>query len=221
MRHILQPRVLSQASIAALISALACYPNLSLWLKPSAPIWYLEAVIFLCCIILWGFVFAWHAHYAGRPVFVLKPGMKPFCAATVTGTLAAIVFRLWLDPPLRSIMPEEFPADLKHWTATLLFSLALLQLFLIFAPFDWLMRLLKNRWAAISLTALLGTGVMALKIHTASTPISPLLLTAVLAGRLAIGFLAVLLYLRGGVILVWWWTLLLTACFLTDLIGHP
>ena len=138
------------AGVAALVSALACYPNLSLWLKPSAPIWYLEAVIFLCCIILWGFVFAWHTPYTGRPVFVLKPGLKPFCAATVIGILAAACFVCgWIrrfDPSCR----KNYPADLKHWLATVLFSLALIQLFLVFAPFDWLMRLLKNRWAGRS-----------------------------------------------------------------------
>src|SRR6185437_6950779 len=133
MRHLLQPRVLGVAGVAASVSTLACYPNLSLWPKPSAPIWYLEAVIFLCSIFLWGFVFAWHTPYTGRPVFMLKPGLKPFWTATVVGILAAAVFRLWLDPPLRSIMPEDYPADLKHWLATVLFSLALIQLFLVFA----------------------------------------------------------------------------------------
>ena len=219
MRHLLQPRVLSLASAAALVSTLACYPRLSLWQNPRAPIGYLEAVIFLCGIILWGFVFAWHAQYTGRPVLVLKPGLKPFFTVTVAGVLAAIIFRRWLDPALRSLTPGEYPADLKHWAATVLFSLALTELFLIFAPYAWLMRLFKRRWVAINLTVLFGTGVLALKIDSFSTPIPPGLLTAMLAGRVIIGFLTVSFYLRGGVMLVWWWTLLLAARLLPELIG--
>jgi hypothetical protein len=208
------------AGVAASVSVLACYPKLSLWLKPSAPIWYLAAVIFLCSIFLWGFVFAWHIPCTGRPVFTLKLGLKPFWSATVLGILAAAMFRLWLDPPLRSIMPEDYPVDLEHWLANVLFSLALIQLFLVFAPFDWLIRLLKNRWLAASLTALFGAGVLALKIQAHATPVPPLLLAFLLAGRITIGFLTVWLYLRGGVILVWWWTLLLALRLLPGLVGN-
>jgi hypothetical protein len=221
MRHLLHPRVLSLASVAALASALACYPRLSLWQDPRAPIWYLEAVIFLCGIILWSFVFAWHARYTGRPVFVLKPGLKPFFTVTAAGILTAAIFRWWLDPSLRSLTPDEYPADLKHWAATVLFSLGLTQLFLIFAPYAWLMRLFKRPRVAISLTALFGTGVLALKIDSLLTPIPSALLASMLVGRVVIGFLTVLFYLRGGITMVWWWTLLLAARLLPELIGKP
>jgi len=136
MRHLFQPRVLNWAVIAALASALAGYPRLSLWLNRSAPVWYLEGTIFLCGIVLWGFVFAWHTQYTLRPVFVLKLEPKAFIAATVIGIIAAAVFDLLLDPALRSKIPEEYPADLQHWFAMVLFSLAINQLFLLFAPFD-------------------------------------------------------------------------------------
>jgi hypothetical protein len=43
------------------------------------------------------------------------------------------------------------------------------------------------------------------------TPVPPLPLAALLAGRIVMGFLAVSFYLRGGVLLVWWWTLLFEA----------
>jgi hypothetical protein len=221
MRHLLQPRVLNLASIAALGSVLACYPRLALWLHRSTPIWYLEAVIFLCGIVLWGFVFAWHAQYANRPVLVLRLELGPFIAVTLIGIIAAAAFHLWLDPPLRSIMPEEYPIDLKHWFAMVLFSLALNQLFLIFAPFAWLMRLFKNRWVATSLTALFGACVLAMKIGSLPTPVPPLLLAGLLAGRIVMGFLAVSFYLRGGVILVWWWTFLFAARHLPDFTGNP
>jgi hypothetical protein len=217
MRHFLQPQVLKWAVIAALASALACYPRLSLWLNRPAPIWYLEATIFFCSIVLWGFVFAWHTRYTNRPVFILKLEPKPFIVVTMIGIVIATMFRLWLDPLLRSKTPEDYPTDLNHWFALLLFALAFNQLFLLFAPFAWLMRLSKNRWVAASLTALFGAGVLAMKIQSLSTPFPLPLLTALLAGRAVISFLAIWFYLRGGVILIWWWTLLFEARLLLDL----
>jgi magnesium-transporting ATPase (P-type) len=211
VRHLLQPKVLNLASIAALTSALACYPRISLWTGRSAPIWYLEGAIFLCGIVLWSFVFAWHEPYTHRPVFVLKPEPKLFLAATLIGIVAAVVFHLWLDPSLRSKLPDEYPASLQQWFAQVLFALAFNQLFLLFAPFAWLMRLFKNRQAAISLTVLFGVCILAMKIRSLPTPVPPLPLAALLAGRIVMGFLAVSFYLRGGVLLVWWWTLLFEA----------
>ena len=221
MRDFTQPRVLNLAAIAALASALACYPRLSLWLNRSAPIWYLEAVIFLCCIVLWGFVFAWHTQYTHRPVFVLKIEPGPFIAVTLVGIIAALVFHLFLDPSLRSKIPEEYPADLKQWFAFVLFSLAFNQLFLLFAPFAWLMRLFKNRWVAATLTVLFGAFVLAIRTQSLPTPVPLLLLVALLAGRIAMGFLAVSFYLRGGVLLIWWWTFLFEARNLLNLAGNP
>jgi hypothetical protein len=219
MRLLLQPRVLNRAGIAALVSALACYPRLSLWQHRPAPLWYLEITIFICCLVLWSFVFAWHTPFTNRPVFVLKlePGL--FVAVTLIGISVAAAYHWWLDPPLRSKLPEEFPVDLKHWSALIPFSLALNQLFLLFAPFDWLLRLLKNRWVATGLTALFGAGVLAMKLYSLATPVPPLLVAALLAGRIGIGLLAVAFYLRGGVLLVWWWTLLLEARHLLNFTG--
>jgi hypothetical protein len=212
---------LNLAVIAALASALACYPRISLWTGRSAPIWYLEGAIFLCGIVLWGFVFAWHTQYTHRPVFVLKSKPGPFIAATLVGIVAAAVFHLWFDPSLRSKMPEEYPTDLRQWFAFGLFSLAFNQLFLLFAPFAWLMRLLRNRWVATSLTVLFGACILAMRIRSLSTPFPSLLLVALLAGRIVMGFLAVLFYLRGGVLLVWWWTFLFEARHLLNLTGNP
>jgi hypothetical protein len=219
MRHLFQPRVLNTAIIAALISAVACYPRLSLWQHRPGPMWYSEAAIFVCCIMLWGFVFAWHTAYTNRPVFVFKLELGLVVAATAAGLLMTAIYHLWLDPLLKSKLPEDYPPDLLHWFATLPFVLFFNQLFSTFAPFDWLMRLAKNRWVAMSLTALFGAGVQALKIHSLAVPMSPLLLAALLALRVAGGFLAVMFYLRGGIFLVWWWIFLLESRLLLDLIG--
>ncbi len=219
VRHLVQPRILKWAGIAALATALVCYPRLSLWLNRSAPVWFLEAAIFLWGIVLWGFVFAWHTQYTSRPVFVLKPEPGPFITVTLIGITAAVVFHLFLDPSLRPKIPEEYPSDLKQWFAWVLFSLFFNQLFLLFAPFAWLMRLFKNRWVATSLTVLFSTCVLAMKIQSLPTPVPPLLLAALLAGRIVMGFLAVWFYLRGGVMLIWWWTLLFEARNLLNLAG--
>ena len=178
-------------------------------------------MLFLCAIVLWGFVFAWHTQYTHRPVFVLKPEPGPFLAVTLVGIIAAVVFHLFLDPSLRPPMPEEYPADLKEWFASVLFSLFFNQLFLLFAPFAWLMRLFQNRWVATSLTVLFGACVMAMKNQSLPTPVPPLLMAALLAGRIVMGFLAVWFYLRGGVLLIWWWTFLFEARHLLDLTGNP
>ena len=101
----------------------------------------------------------------------------------------------------------------------MLFSLALNQLFVTFAPFDWLMRLFKKHWLAACLTVLFGACVLAMKIHSLAIPISPSLWTVLLASRIIAGFLAVWFYLRGGVILVWWWTFLFGTRYFLDWAG--
>jgi hypothetical protein len=216
MRHLAQPRVLMLASAASLVTTLACHLRLAHWLTRSDPVWLLEAVIFFCGIVLWGFVFAWHTPYTGRPVFALKIEPRLFAAVTLAGVVVATVYHLLLDPTLRSKIPEEYPADLSQWLALALFSLAFNQLFFVFAPFAWLIRLLHNVQAAIILTVLFGAVVLAIKIHATPTPISPILFAAFLTGRIVMGFLAVSFYLRGGVLLSWWWTLLIEARLLLD-----
>jgi hypothetical protein len=232
MRHLLQPRVLGMASLAALLSALACYPRLSLWLHARYPVWYLDATIFFCTITLWAFVFAWHAPYTGRPAFIFKlePGLT--LAATVLAIGAGSAYHLWLDPPLRLILPEDYPSNLQHWLATVLFGFGLTQLFCIFAPCDWLMRLTKNRWIATGLTGFFGAVMQAMRIHSVATlpvsaedhpaiSLSPLLLITLLVLRFAGGCLAVAFYLRGGILVVWWWALLIESRLLLDLVGRP
>ena len=221
MRLLLQPRVLSSASLAAALTALACYPRFYFWQSRPAPFWYLETMIFLCSLILWGFVFAWHTKFSGRPVFIRKVEAKLFIGVTLLGIFAATVFHLWLDSKLRALMPKEYPADLEHWCAFVLFALAVSQLFQIFAPFAWLMRLFKNQLAATCLTAAFGAFVLAMKLQTLTTPLPEWLLMTLLVARITMGFLAVAIYLRGGVFLVWWWTFLFEARHLLDVMGNP
>ncbi len=216
MRHLTQPKTLLTAIIAALATALACYPRLSLWLNRPAELWYLETMIFLCSIVLWGFVFAWHTHYSGKPVFNLKPDAKLFLVVTLAGILFSMAFYFLIDPTLRAKIPDEFPIDFKHWLADTLFALSLNQLFLLFAPFAWLVRLFKKPRVAAVLTILFGAFIIGLKAQSA--PISTALLAAIVLGKLVTGIFVVAIYLRGGVLLVWWWTLLFEARHLLNLI---
>src|SRR5208283_627707 len=103
----------------------------------------------------------------------------------------ALVFHLFLDPWLRPKTPGDYPADLEQWFAMALFSLGFSQLFLVFAPFAWLVRLFQNRWVAACLTVLFGAVVLTFKTRSAPVPIPPLWLATLLAARIGTGFLSV------------------------------
>ena len=63
MRLLGKPEVLRSAIIAGLCSALVCWPRIVTAPHQRYPAWYLEAVVLLGSIVLWGFVFAWHTQY--------------------------------------------------------------------------------------------------------------------------------------------------------------
>jgi hypothetical protein len=209
MRSLAQPGVLKSATIAALLSALACYPRLFLWLKRPYALWYLEAMLFLCGIVLWAFVFGWHTKYTGRPVLTFKPELVPFVWATFAGVGIAMLFHVGLDPSLRLRTPEDYPTNIEQWLALTLFSLAFTQLYLVFAAFAWFVRLFQSIWMAAILTVLFGVFVLLVKNHASPSPMATPLLMALLASRIALGALSVYFYLRGGLLLAWWWGLLL------------
>jgi hypothetical protein len=209
MRSLAQPGVLKSAGTAALLSALACYPRLFLWIRRPYALWYLEAVLFLCGIVLWAFVFGWHTKYTGRPVLTLKVGLEPFVWATLAGVTLALLFHNRLDPSLRLRTPEDYPATIEQWLALTLFNLAFTQLYLVFAAYAWFVRLFQNLWMAAVLTVLFGVFVLAVKNHSSPSPMPTPLLIALLASRVMLGALSVYFYLRGGVVLAWWWGLLL------------
>lgn len=218
MRHLLQPRVLRQAAIAAALSTLACYPRLSAWTVSPLPVLVLAATMFTCGIVLWSFVFAWHTPYTGRPVLVTKFEKNLFAAATLAGVVLALICRLWLDPELRKNLPEDYPADLEHWLVTLPFLFGFGLLFLTFAPFDWLMRLCRSPWISAVLTALFGVGISAMRLEPHADAISPLVLAGLLVGRFVGGLLTVFFYLRGGLLLAWWWAFLFELRLLPELL---
>jgi len=176
-------------------------------------------VAFCGGFILWAFIFAWHTVYAKRPVFTLKIGWREWVAATGAGILMSILFFFLLDPSLRQTTPEDYPTSTSQWMAMTLFSLALNQLFLVFAPFAWSMRLGRRISIAMTFTVIFGAVVLLLKTRMSLNPFPIPLLARLLGTRLMLGLLAVSFYLRGGVWLASWFALLVQARHLVSLLA--
>jgi hypothetical protein len=210
MRSLARPEVLRLAIIAGLCSALVCWPRIAAAPHQRYSVWYLEAVVLLGSIVLWGFVFAWHTQYTQRPVFTLRLAAWPFALATSAGLATALFWHFAIDPWLRVKAPGNYPTTMEQWLAMTLFSLGLKQLFLVFAPFAWLIRLFGKKEPAFILTVVFSLAVMLIREYRSPSPMlaEPFFL-GLLALRGATEALSVYLYLRGGVLLVWWLDLLL------------
>lgn len=220
MRRLAEPRVMKSAAVAAVITSLLCYPRFALWEARVLPIWYLLSMVFLGTFVLWAFVFAWHTEYSGRPLFTRDISPRLFMTATVLGLITATVLYFALDPILRQRAPEEFPGNVQEWIAFALFDLSFVALFLMFAPFAWVIRLVGKVKPAMVLTILIGLIVLVLKVESspAATPAS--LLIGMMLGRVVMGVLALWFYLRGGLPLAWWWGLLLESRHLVGAAGE-
>jgi hypothetical protein len=210
MRSFGRPEVLRSAILAGSCTALVCWPRIATAPGQRLPVWYLEAVVFLSSVVLWGFIFAWHTQYTQRPVFTLKVGIWPLVLATGAGLATALFWHFALDPWLRVRSPADYPTTMEQWLAMTLFSLGLKQLFVVFSPFAWLIRLFGRKEPAFILTVVFGLTVVIIRESRSASPMlaEPYFL-GLLALRGAALALAVYLYLRGGVLLVWWWGLLL------------
>jgi hypothetical protein len=99
---------------------------------------------------------------------------------------------------------------MEQWLAMTLFSLGLKQLFVVFAPFAWLIRLVGRKEPAFILTIVFRLIVVVIREYRSPSPMlaEPFFL-GLLAMRVAAQALSAYFYLRGGVLLVWWWDLLL------------
>jgi len=217
VRDLARNDTLKSAALAAAATTLACHPRLALWLGRQHPLWYLEAVAFLGAFVLWAFVFAWHTRHTGRPVFLLKPDKVAWLTATLAGILIAVALHLFMDAAIRRANPEDFPHSLDEWIAVTLFILGFGQLFFVFAPFAFFIRLFRSPKVALVLTILFGVFVLILKAGSSPKPFGLPLLAARLLARVALGILAVFVYLRGGVLPVWWLGFLIEARHLLDL----
>ena len=220
MRRLAQPQVVTAAAVAAAVSALLSLPRMLLWENQSFSLWYLEATILCCGFVLWAFVFAWHTEYTHRPVFTLKIKPALVAAATIAGILIGVALHFWSDPLIRPAAPKDFPPDVKHWAAATVFSLAFMQLFLLYAPFDWAIRLFRNEKVALGITVAFGILILLLRNNSLPAELSGGLLTALIISKIAGVFFGVWFYLRGGIFLVCWLDLLLESRHLLTFAGH-
>jgi hypothetical protein len=218
MRRLAEPTVLKRATAAAVLTALACCPRFIFLQERVMPVWFLTISAFLCSIVLWSFVFAWHTAYTGRPVWIRRPDPKLFAAVTVVGLIVGLFVHGLVDPALRAQAPGEFPPNLQQWFAWLLFVLSLNQLFVVFAPFAFFIRLFLHPLAAAILTALFGVFILVNKLSTLNGPLPSSLIAMLIISRLIGTYFAVAIYLRGGILLASWWTLLLEARLLLDFV---
>src|SRR6185312_2181354 len=173
-----------------------------------------------CCgFVLWAFVFAWHTEYTHRPLFNFRIKPALFGGATLVGVIAALGHFWLLDASLRPFNPEDYPPDMRHWVAHVLFTLSFNQLFLLFAPFAWAMRLFRNEKVATWVIVALGVLVLALKTNASPLPQSASLILALAVLQIASAYFGVWFYLRGGIFLAWWLALLIDARHLLTFAG--
>lgn len=211
MRRLTQPSVVKAAALAALASTVLSLPRMLLWEKRPYLTWYIESILFCCGFVMWAFVFAWHTEYTHRPLFTLRIKPMLFASATVVGIIAGLGHHWLLDPSLRPANPEDYPVDFRHWVAQVLFTLSFNQLFLLFAPFAWAMRLFRNERVATWVIVAFGVLVLALKTDASPLPQSALLILALATLQIASAFFGVWFYLRGGIFLAWWIAFLVEA----------
>lgn len=217
MRSFAQPKVLSQAALAALGSGLACYPRLATWSERLYSVSFLWLILLWALFVLWGFVFAWQFQYAHRPVLGLDFQPKLWGATTLSAAVAGLLVHLELDPKLRALTPGLYPTDWNSWLVMGLFALALEPLFLCFAPFAFFIRLFRKQDAALALTVVFGLFVLALRLSSNPALPAPWLIVEMLAFQVLAGFAWLYLYLKGGALLVWWAALILHLRLLLDL----
>lgn len=219
MRSLAKPAVLVRAGYAALLTTLACYPRLAMWLERPYTTLYGCTVILWTSFVLWDFVFAWQSEYARCGVFnFARPG-RIWAMAAAYGILGGVLLHFFVDPQLRLTTPKDYPADWHAWIAMCLFALALDPLFLCFAPYAFFMRLLRKPEVALSLTVMFGIFVQALKTNSSHPkPPMPLILELAVVHIIA-GFANVYFYVRGGVVPVWMAVLLVQLRHAWDLLA--
>ena len=217
MQDLVHPTTARRAAIAALATTSLCLPRLWSWESRPTFLTGLVAVLVVCTFVLWGFVFAWCPPSA-RPVLRLNRERFPWWLATVGGLLGAGLLAGWIDPTLRNLRPQDYAESLNQWVAHWLFTLALVQLFLCFAPLCFFYRLIHSAGAAVIATGLFGVFLLGLQLQ----PVEPMGLPIqllLLGVRMLFGTLTALLFVRGGPWPVWWWATLLQARELPRLIA--
>jgi hypothetical protein len=209
MRSLAQPRVLLHATYGAVITTLACYPRLAIWLDRPYTTFYSCVMVLWTTFILWAFVFAWQPKYARRPVTNFQCPRGIWIIATVYGVIGAVLLRIFMDPQLRLTTPKDYPADWHSWIAMCLFVLAMDTLLFCFAPYAFFMRLLRRPDISLALTVMFGIFVQVLKINSFRPWPPAMLIVELVVVHVIGGFMSVYLYIKGGTLPVWWAVFLL------------
>jgi len=170
------------------MTSLASYPRLVLWTERPYQLWFLTLTLAWASFILWSFVFAWHSKYTHRPVLVVRTNLRIWGFATVAGLIGASVLARYIDPVLRPLVPDDYPATVESWLAMTLFLLAFDQLFLCLAPFAFFLRLSHRPSIAASLTVLFGVFLVYLKARAWPGEFSPAFILELFAWRVVAGF---------------------------------
>ena len=189
---------MSSAALAAFATALACYPRFEMWQTRRLPIWYLELVLLTGTFFLWSFVFGWQGLYGGRDP--MRPSKSvPLWALATAGALAVAGLHYFvLDPALRPFVPDEYPVSRGAWLAMAISTLTLTQLFVVFAPLAFFLRMSSRRWLAIALTLAFNLFVMLQRSALAPTPVPSPLLAGLIGIRLLGASILVYFYFKGG-----------------------
>ena len=208
------------AALWAAASTLAAFPRLAGWAERPKALWFLVVVLALSSFVLWAFVFAWLPQMQPHRRLPFPRRPADWMLATAVGLVGAGFLAGCIDPELRRLMPEDYPASLKAWIASTLFTLGFVQLFLCFAPFAFFLRLLRRpRWAALG-TIGFSAFLLLRQLDLTPAPLAPLFIALLMAARLLIACVALVLLWRGGPLLVWWIALLLQARLLPLVIGQ-
>lgn len=158
---------------------------------------------------MWAAVFAWQERHGQRAVFPKSVSSKLWFIALTLGVLGAAISFHFGDPVLRQLAPTDFPRNPGQWLDHMLFNLALEQLFLCFAPFAFLVRLVPSAKAAAVGVVLFGLLVFALKLQSMKTTLAWDVALVMVIFRAIHSTVTIWLYLRGGAWLVWLFALLL------------
>ena len=209
MRSLVQPHVLKAAAVGSAMTSLASYPRLVLWSDRPHPLWFLALTLAWASFILWSFVFAWHSKFSRCPFFFARANLRLLGIATGSGLLGALALEFWIDPVLRPLVPDDYPATLELWLAMTLFALSFDQLFLCFAPFAFFLRLTRRPGTAVGLTVLFGVFLLYFQARARLGQAALLFVIGLFAWRVVAGLLSVFFLVKGGALMTLWWVFLL------------
>lgn len=127
---------------------------------------------------------------------------------TLVGVVGAVLFAFTTDPVWRLVRPRDFPMTTDAWVAQTLFYLGFEQLFAYLGPFALGFRLTGSVRVSIAGTAVFRLGLLALQLHTAVPTPSVAGVLLLIIARVAVTWVVLNVYLRGGLLAVGWLGLL-------------